>query len=148
MMILRASDDDIDWDRFISHTRRLGLVLPVREVLEQVVEVVDSPIPSSVLSDLRRLPLSKEDERKYRSQCLPPSLLRALTEEYRRMAMQPGRHDRRWRILTFPSYARALWGLDHGWQVPIQGVLWGARTLRRSARYHAGKLTAREVHRF
>lgn len=148
MTILKTSPSDVDWDRLVSHARRLGLVIPVREALKQVVDVVDAPIPSSVLNSLHRLPLSKEDERKNRIRCLPPSILRALAQEYRRMSVQPSRHSRRWRLLTFPSYARALWGLDHAWQLPFHGLLWGARTLRRSGCYYVGKLTGRTVHPF
>jgi hypothetical protein len=148
MAILKASGDDIDWSRFISHARRLGLVLPVREALERVVDILDAPIPSSVLDGLRRLPLSIEDERRNRTRCLPPSVLRAIAREYRRMPLQPTRQSRRWRILAFLSHARALWGLDHAWQLPFQGLLWAARTLTRSARYHARKLAGRTLHPF
>lgn len=148
MMILRTSAGDVDWDRLVSHARRLGLVIPVREALKQVVDVVDAPIPSSVLNSLHCLPLSKEDERENRIRCLPPGLLRTLALEYRRMSAQPSRHSRRWRILTFPSYARVLWGLGHTWQVPFHVLLWGTRTLRRFARYYVGKMTGRTARPF
>lgn len=143
MTILRASDGHIEWNHFVSRTRRLGLIIPVREALKQLVDTVDAPIPSSVLNSLHRLPPSKEDERENRTRCLPPSLLRTLALEYRRMSVQPSRRSRRCRLLSFPSYARALWGLDHGWQLPFHSVLWGARTLRRFGRYFVGKLTRR-----
>ena len=143
MTVLRASDGNIDWNRFVTHTRGLGLVLPVREALQYVVDVARAPIPSSVLNSLYRLPLTKGDERDYRVRCQPRSILRALASEYRRMSLQPNRHSRRWRLLSFLSYARALWGLDHAWQLPFHGVLWGARTLGRSSRYYLGKLTRR-----
>ena len=143
MTVLRTSDGNIDWNRFVTHTRSLGLVLPVREALQYVVDVARAPIPSSVLNSLYRLPLTKGDERDYRIRCQPRSILRALASEYRRMSLQPNRHSRRWRLLSFLSYARALWGLDHAWQLPFHGVLWGARTLGRSSRYYLGKLPRR-----
>lgn len=143
MTILRASGGSIDWNRFISHTQRLGLVLPVHEALKQVIDIVDAPIPSSVLDTLHRLPVSKRDERENRIRCLPPSLLRVLTQEYRRMSVQPSRYSKRWRLLAVPYYARALWGLDHVWQLPFYGLLWGVRTLRRFGRYYARKLFRR-----
>jgi hypothetical protein len=146
-MILKVSRGDIDWDRLISHARRLGLVIPVRETLKQVVDVLDAPIPSSVLDNLHRLPLSKEDLRDYRIRCLPPNPLRTLRLEFRRMSLQSGRHNRAWRLLTFPSYARALWGLDHAWQLPVQTLLWAARTLWRLPGYYGQRLIGRSVRR-
>ena len=143
MTILKASDGDIDWDRFVSHAQRLGLVLPVRKALEQVVGIVAASIPASVLDDLHRLPVSKDEGRKNRVRCQPPSILRALAREYRMMPPQPGRLRNRWRLLAFPSYTRALWDLDNAWQLPLHALLWGARTLKRSARYYARKLARR-----
>ena len=141
--ILRTSPDDINWDRLISLARRLRMVIPVREALQHVVDVGGAPIPSSVLTNLHHLSLSKEEVRDYRIRCLQPNPLRILSMEYRRMSLQPSRHSRRWRLFAFPSYARALWGLDHAWQLPFYGLLWGARTLTRSCRYYLGKLTRR-----
>jgi hypothetical protein len=90
--ILKASGDDIEWSRFVSHTRRLGLALPVREALEQVAEVVGRSVPSRVLSELRRLPVSTEDRRRYRIRCQPrkQGFLATLRREYRRMSEQSG----------------------------------------------------------
>jgi len=144
-MILKASRGDIDWDRLISHARRLGLVTPVRETLKQVVDVLDAPIPSSVLDNLHRLPPSKEDLRNYRIRCLPPNPLRTLPLEFRRMSLRSGRANRGWRLLAFPSYARALWGLEHAWQLPVKVLLWGARTLRRLPGYYGKRLIGRRT---
>jgi hypothetical protein len=145
--ILKTSRGDIDWDRLLSHAPRLGLVIPVREALKQVVDVLDAPIPSSVLDSLHRLPLSKEDLRNYRIRCLPPNPLRTLTLEFRRMSLQSGRADRRWRLLAFPSYVRALWGLEHAWQLPVKALLWGAHALGRLPGYYGKRLIGRTVRR-
>jgi hypothetical protein len=146
-VILKTSRGDIDWDRLLSHARRLGLVIPVRETLKQVVDVLDAPIPSSVLDNLYRLPLSKEDLRDYRIRCLPPSPLRTLPLEFRRMSLRSGRANGGWRLLAFLSYARALWGLEHAWQLPLQALLWGARALRRLPGYYGKRLIGWRVRR-
>jgi hypothetical protein len=146
--ILRASPRELDWIRLVSHAQRLGLVLPVREALEGVLQVVDAPIPSSVLNDLHRVPLSRSDHRAHAIRSLPPSPLRLLETEYRRLSLELARKGKRYWILFLPSYARALWGLDRAWQLPLHVFLWGARTLWRFASHYGQKLIERSVRGF
>ena len=128
--VLKTSRDDIDWDRFATHARRLRLVLPVREALEQVAEAVEWAVPTRVLSELHRLPVSTEDERRYKARCLPKKdgFVASLRREYQRMPEQPGR----WRLVAVPSYVRELWGLEHVWKIPLPVFLWATRTLKRT----------------
>jgi hypothetical protein len=143
--ILRTSCADIDWDRLVSHAQRLGLVIPLRETLRQLVEVFDSSIPLPAVDTLRSISASKEEMRAYKIRCLPRSPLETLSLEFRRMSLQsPGRGRAR-RLLAFPAYARALWGLDHAWQLPVCAVKWGVRTARRLPGYYWKRLIGRNA---
>ena len=56
--IVRAAGTSMRWPLLIDEARRASILAPVREALELVARDYDTPVPSSVLRGLRRLPLA------------------------------------------------------------------------------------------
>ncbi len=135
--ILETPDVRIDWDRLVSHTRRLGLAIPVREALETVLRTVGTPIPDSVLEKLHAVQSSRRSRQDYEVRCSPPNhnLLRRIALEYRRMCLLSGKTQACLRFWAFPKYVCSLWGLDSMWQLPLHVLRWAASFASR-ARHH------------
>jgi hypothetical protein len=54
-MILHAPGIGIDWDRLVTQSRRRGLALPMRATLSLLAEILEAPVPPSVLTTLREI---------------------------------------------------------------------------------------------
>jgi len=52
---------DIDWTRLAAAAVQHRLLLPVREGLRYLVELLDAPVPPEVLAHLDRMPVSRRD---------------------------------------------------------------------------------------
>lgn len=135
--ILETPDVRIDWDRLISHTRSLGLVIPVREALDCARSTADVPIPESVLEEFHAAPISRRSRKDYEARCKPPghNPLRRVAQEYRRMCLLSEKPQPYLRFWGFPTYVRTLWGLESLWLLPIHGLRWAAGFAGRIVRH-------------
>ncbi len=66
MIILRSSDNKIDWERFLMMTRKFRLVLQVREAFSYLVRCFNAPVPDSVLQELNNTKVSLSERLVYR----------------------------------------------------------------------------------
>ena len=134
MAILNAAPSEINWGRFIDRARKLRLILPARDTMNYLRNVLEAPIPPAVLQDMEDLPVSRGERIEYQLKTKPDDrsgpLLRFRLRyyEYLRSAGSAGR---RCKWIGFPVFLQHLWGLDHLWQVPFCVIYRGVRRIRR-----------------
>jgi hypothetical protein len=124
MAVLSAAPD-FDWDRVLMQARQRRLVLTLQSMLPYLHRLVEAPIPDAVLQQLQGLPVTQveRDWMKIRTRGISRltvyDLFRVRYGLYKRSAFST-----RFRpaILGFPRYMQFVWGMDHWWQVPMQGT--------------------------
>ncbi len=148
MAILNAASSEIDWSRFIAQARRLCLILPARETMNYLHNVLKAPIPPGVLQDMEDLPVSRVEQIEYQAKIKPDDrsgpLLRFRLRyyEYLRSAGSAGR---RCKCIGFPVFLQHVWGLDHLWQLPFCVIYRGIRRIIRlivRPGYHSAQVTS------
>jgi hypothetical protein len=152
LMVLRTSGVGIDWDRLVDQSRRRGLVLPMRDTLTFLVDVLHAPVPLDVLTMLCRSRVSWIEHTEYRAGARAPRLWRALPLRFcHHVRLSRGQGVAR-ALLGFPRYLRLSYEQDGVWD--LARVIRGKLRARRSARRRpnrgasrAGLPRARDVDR-
>jgi len=118
MKLLTAVQAEIDWDRLIMQAQKRRLILPLRDTLDYVQDVLDAPIPSAVFERIQRFPTTKQEQIEHKLKTHRMALWRRLSGWFiysRYMSHTDWVHQ----IVGFPKYLQHLWRLDHLWQVPF-----------------------------
>ena len=121
MKLLTAVQAEIDWDRLIMQAQKRRLILPLRDTLDYVQDVLDAPIPSAVFQRIQRFPATKQEQIEHKLKTHRMALWRRLSGWFiysRYMSHTDWVHQ----IIGFPKYLQHLWRLDHLWQVPFFAV--------------------------
>jgi hypothetical protein len=128
-LLIARSGDDVDWSRLLSQARKRALVLPVRTGLEYLRNALGTPIPDSVLSDLRSLRPELFDRLNFDAQNTEDGLAGWLRRDFvgylklsRRRPLLKRLQGRVWRLQT------AL-NVSHVWQLPGRIAVGLARRL-------------------
>jgi hypothetical protein len=117
MMVLRASNGTIDWDRLLDQTERRRLVVPMRGALRVLHGALGAAIPLDVLERIQAMPTSRTERWEHRVKTAPRPLLGSLPVlwfDYARLAEDASLVQK---LLGFPRYlqctfrTKALWGL-------------------------------------
>jgi len=129
MMILDASLPDIDWDRLLAQVERRRLVLHVESALSFLQDLLDAPVPSSVLKELRGMRVSRAERIEYQARTSLPGLGSVVAKLY--FTHTRAQRARRplalpW-LLSFPRSLQVGWALDHVWQVPLYAAAHAGR---------------------
>jgi hypothetical protein len=130
-VVLRTAADRVDWDRLARRAEQAAMVLAVRELLEYLSHVLQSPVPATALETLATLRVSALDRLEFAS---PPGTTSPLSAwkiqwlRYRRLrARTAGSHG----VFGFPQYVQQIWGCRDS----------------RHAAIHAGQVLQRGVRR-
>lgn len=117
--VLRADHATINWDRFIRHARSCRLTLQIKDALTYLRELLDAPIPATVIERLRTSPTGPLERLEYRTFTRPPNAPGLLVRGYAvyRRAAHHGVVQRG--PLGFARYLQHNHGLSHLWQVPL-----------------------------
>ncbi len=115
----------IDWDRLRDQAIRRRVAPLIGDALRYLAAVVDAPIPSSVIADLRAARSTARERRLLRALAGPtegPAVLGGLLHlrsywAYTRLKWPPMRAAR-----ELPDFVADLWGLDHAREVPAAAV--------------------------
>lgn len=127
---IEIAGNGLDWERLVSMARRGGLTLPLFDALACLAEDLEAPVPSGVLLELSRAPVSTAERRAHYAVARPPSWRRSLSmlswfwERHRAQALLDGE---RARPAGFVRYMQGFWGLDK----PSQVAGYAARRLLR-----------------
>ena len=119
--IIKTSGNDLDWERLVRHAETYTLVSCLATGLTYIKGLLNSEIPESVLRALSALPVSRIDRVTFKARTRNLHLvspLPACWNHYKRHARMTGDIGTLRRLLRFPGYLQARWGLNSTWHVP------------------------------
>lgn len=122
MMILEAAHSEIDWQELVEKARRHHISLPLHDSFRYLKQLLDAPIPDSVVRELAEIPTSTLEQEGYAVMVNPrlaPStakIVRLLYFDYLWLRSSTASHSR---FMTFAKFLQAKWQLQSLWQVPI-----------------------------
>jgi len=134
LVILRATDRRIEWERLQARTRELRLVQPVRDALRYLQQRLDAPIPADVVRALEAMPVTRTDRLEYGLRTAPHELtlwnvLVRLWLWHRRLADS----TRTGRLLwTFPRFVQRYYELPSLGGLPRHVAARGLARIRRA----------------
>jgi hypothetical protein len=121
MSILNSAQSKIDWNRFITQSRRRRLILPLRESLLYLRNTVYAPIPSEILQSLRDLPIPTIERIEYKVNISPPTRWTAMLDLWCQHSRLMGDTTWLYKLIGFPGFLRRIWGQSL-WRLPLYGV--------------------------
>ena len=120
--VVRASGDDLDWERLVGEAERRRLTVATGAALAYLVEEFSIAVPAATLERLRAVPVSRHERAAFRAACKPDSPLRTVRmawDRYRRLSdLDTGAP----KPVGFPQFARRFWGLGSVWALPGHAV--------------------------
>lgn len=129
--VVKASGEELDWERLVALAERGRLTLPLHDTLAFLSERLEAPIPQETREALARVPVPAGERRAYEALAQPPSSRRSLAmlswfwERHRAQAELDGERPS---ARGFFRYMRGFWGLERTSQVPAYAM---RRLLRR-----------------
>ncbi|MFB2939249.1 nucleotidyltransferase family protein [Aerosakkonemataceae cyanobacterium BLCC-F154] len=119
--------DRINWHHLIELAENYRLLLPLKTQLIQLSEILNAPIPASILLELENLPVSQMEQEEYQV------LTGEKTTILERLKMRYFQYLRisknaQFNLIGFLHYLQYVWGLENLWEVPIQVT---SRTIQR-----------------
>ena len=131
MMILNSSGDKIDWNKLITQAKKRQIVLPVKNTLPLLDEILDTSLPPAILQEIKQLPISKLEEKEYQIiNSKTYSFLGTFLSRYYVYSRLVSNSNAQLNLIEFTKYLQAVWGLASFWQVPVQVVNKGIRKVK------------------
>ncbi len=143
MMIMKTSQSELDWGRLITQAQKRRLILPLRDALSYLRDVLDAPIPSEILQSLQNMPTSKTERIEHEARARPAELvgpLRGLWFHYLRYSRLVSDASLQHKLIGFPIVLQHIWGADHLWQVPFYAIFKGMRRIWRMTVWYRNRL--------
>jgi hypothetical protein len=131
MMILRVTSGEMDWDRVVSQAQRSHFLLPLREALSYLRDMLEAPIPADVMSRIRRAPVSLGERITDRARSRPVKhwgpwvALGVRYLEY--VSTHPGDVGFLRRLAGLAAFFQERWGQLPSWHLPFVAVGRGLR---------------------
>jgi hypothetical protein len=125
MVLLNTSQSEIDWDRLIAQTQRLRLILPIKNALHYIQDLLHAPISSAFLESLKSAPVSRLERMEYHTRTQPPGVMGGIPTKWFRYLRYSHPTNNPVSLFNFIGFSRFLqhyWGIDHLWQVPLHIV--------------------------
>ncbi|MGB0383492.1 MAG: nucleotidyltransferase domain-containing protein [Ardenticatenaceae bacterium] len=119
MTILNTSPE-IDWNRLVMQASQRRLLLPLREALTYLRELLDAPIPPAILTTLQQMRLSKAERLEYQVNTSWRGPTRVLPMHwFLYLRHSPSTSTLPQQLIGFPKYLQHLWAVEHLWQLPF-----------------------------
>lgn len=129
-VIINSSPLEVDWNRLVAQAQKYRLVLPLKDMLTNLHEILNVPIPLEILQEVQNLPISSFEQSEYQLLTREPiSVLERFLMRYFQYSRAVNTDDLKSKFLEFPKYLQYVWGLEHLWQVPSQATLRGIRRI-------------------
>ncbi|VXD19190.1 hypothetical protein PL8927_620042 [Planktothrix serta PCC 8927] len=125
-IIIQSYPSEIDQDQLLILAQKYRFILQLKSRIMQLQEILNLPISSSILPELKKLSISQFEHQEY--QMITGKTNTALN----RLKMRYFQYSRivntdNFNLLNFFSYLQYLWGLENLWQVPIQVIIRGIK---------------------
>lgn len=123
-IIIQSYPSEIDQDRLLTLAEKYRFILQLKSRIIKLQEILNLPLSSSILPELKKLSISKFEDHEY--QVITSQKNTALN----RLKMRYFQYSRivntdNFNLFNFFSYLQYIWGLENLWQVPIQGMIRG-----------------------
>ncbi len=123
--IMNSSQSEIDWIRLITQAQKHYLILPLKDTLNYLKDILDAPVPLTVLQTIGNVsaPIVEHIENRYRIKKSSGILLGDLPTQlfhYLRLTINASLLQK---LTGLPKYLQYIWGMEHLWQLPFCVVL-------------------------
>jgi len=125
MMVISDSQSEIDWNRLIAQAQKRRLILPLKDTLIYLRDVLGAPVPTSVLQSIQAMPTSRQEHIEYKMQVHRVELWGGLPLLWFRHLRQTRHLGSLQKLASFPLFLQYAWGVNHLWQLPFYAVLKG-----------------------
>jgi hypothetical protein len=119
--LLHAADGRLDWPALLAKAEALELVLPLQQVIEQLLAIWPLPVPAAAVTQLRRLRPSPAEVRAFRR--LTSHHRPVLRRFWDDLSAIPGWrrrfHYALLQLFPSPTYMRQRYALPHPWLLPV-----------------------------
>lgn len=137
MIILNYAKSEINWDRLIGQAEERGFILPLRDVLEYLADVLHAPIPPAVLRRLQTISASKKERRVYeiKTKSRRQTIFNVLLVHFDHYIRLVEGFRLQQKFIWFPKYIQHVWSLESLWKLPFfvisksVGKIWNSRKL-------------------
>ena len=126
-MTILDSGQEIDWNRLLKQAENRELLLPVRNGLFYLHELMNAPIPPAVLEEIRKKEISSFEYREFRVHSHPEKLLAGLLHTWYQHCRVHRKESLLRRLASFPRHLQITLGARHLWQFPFYFILFGVR---------------------
>ncbi len=129
MTVINSSPDAIDWHRLVAQAEKRQLVLRLKDTLPILRDLLDAPVPLSIIQDIEKLPIAAIERLEYKSS--PGRLIRGfgslpmIYTSYVRRSMNDGSFN----LLGLARHLQYYLGLEHLWQLPLDVIKRGIRRI-------------------
>ena len=132
MLVIRATETGLDWERLIRQAQQHRLLVPVMKVLHYLQENLDEPLPPEIWQRLKTLPISRGEQIEYNLKTSRIVVWRRFSRLWFNYLRRSNERHLLQKIMGFPRYLQHFWRLEHMWQVPLQAVSAAQARLRRT----------------
>lgn len=129
MTVINSTPDAIDWHRLVSQAEKRQLVLRLKDTLPILRDLLDAPVPLSIIQDIEKLPIAAIERLEYKNS--PGRMRRGfgslpmIYTSYVRRSMNDGSFS----LLGLARYLQDCLGLEHLWQLPFDVIKRGIRRI-------------------
>ena len=124
--IIGTSQSEIDWDRLTAQASKHRLILPLKDTLHYLQDLLSLPIPPVVLQNMQAMPVSKTERLENTIRTRYPVFIVLVMKEwfcYLRNAQLASGTMLHPQIIGFPKFLQHSLYLNHLWQVPFYGTI-------------------------
>jgi hypothetical protein len=141
--IISTSQPEIDWNRLVGQARKRHLILPLRDTLSYLRDVIHTPIPSAVMQDIQSMPIARGERILYEAKSRP-NAFRNLCLLYLSHSQSLNKNNASLvhKLVQFPRFLQDTLELKGLWEVLFFAILKaGQRTRKMTVRF-ANKLAS------
>ncbi len=123
--IMRTSQSEIDWDRLMTQASKRRLILPLKDTMHYLQDLLSLSTPPGVLQNMRAMPVSRTERLENTIRTRYPVFIVLVMKEwfcYLRNAQLASGIMLHPQIIGFPKFLQHSLFLDHLWQVPFYGI--------------------------
>ena len=123
IMIINSSGSEIDWDRLLAQVQERHIILPLKDTLAYLHNLLNASIPERVLRKLSNIPISGYEQMEYHATTGITKQMGSLPRfwfQYRRHSSS--KNNTISDSISFIQYLRYIWGIEQLWKVPFQFV--------------------------
>lgn len=129
-LIINSHQSEIDWNKLLTQAQKCHLVLSLKNILTNLHEILNAPIPPLILREIQDLPISRFERSEYQfATTKNMTVLARLLMRYIQYSRAIRTTDFKFKLLGFPKYLQHIWGLGHLWEVPWQVTIRGIKRL-------------------